>query len=58
VTNETAKKLLQLYLDQKIAGWMTELGGIAAKIGLSPEELLNEVKPLLQEAFEKNLKQV
>ena len=56
MTNETATKLLQLYLDQKVAGWMTELEGIAVKIGLSSEELLEEIKPLLQEAFARHLK--
>ena len=54
--DETAKKLLQLYLDQKVSGWMTELGGVATKIDLSAEELLEEVKPLLQESFAKYFK--
>ena len=58
MTNETAKKLLQLHLDQKVKGWMFELDGIATKIGLSRDELFEEIKPLLQEAFEKHLKQV
>ena len=54
----TARKLLQLYLDQKVENWMNELDGVAVRIGLSRQELFEEVKPLLQGAFEKHLKKI
>ena len=50
---ETAQKLLDLVIEQRVENWLKELDSIAQRIGMNPEDLRRELRPFLQKYLDK-----
>ena len=56
ISDETAHKLLDLLIDERAEKWMAELDALASRLGMNPDDLRRELRPLIQNKLDKYFK--